>query len=302
MPTVYRVAPRRIGPLESPLTFTQGLSRNGNTVTNDVITGKAGGQAWQGGTNAGDSLDILATAGGNGPILFELSAMSVGLVDVTLASAAALQLNRFVVSGPNVTITGATAINTATGFNLNVFNAPTIVSPVNIGAGTTAAATVVIAGAPTISGGGAFNGLSVALWLQGANANLQVDGAAVVSGPSGLLLNNNGGNGLQITSGTTTITLNAGGFSIGGTALNFPINIASSTSNLLFQGNGTEAFRIFGNAPAGRIQFAAANLAANGTGAGLAFGSVAPAGAHVNPQEWLTVMGSAGTQRWIPMF
>lgn len=58
---IYPIRPRRIGSVENPLTFTSGLTRNGNTVTSDLITGKAGGQTAIGGTGAGENLTLQST-------------------------------------------------------------------------------------------------------------------------------------------------------------------------------------------------------------------------------------------------
>lgn len=46
---------------ESPLTFNNGLTRSGNTITNDFRTGIAGGNGLYGGLNAGDNLVINST-------------------------------------------------------------------------------------------------------------------------------------------------------------------------------------------------------------------------------------------------
>ena len=46
---------------ESVLTFSSGLTRNTNTVTNNLITGLSGGQTVMGGTAAGDDLNLQST-------------------------------------------------------------------------------------------------------------------------------------------------------------------------------------------------------------------------------------------------
>lgn len=308
---------RRVGAASAAagaLTFTQGLTQTGSTVTSDLITGKAGGQEIVGGTVAGDGLTIAANLPGlTGPINFEMGSVFFGLVDATIASAAAATLDLFRVPGPNVTITGATPITTATGFNLNRFDPPTIVSAVAIGAGsaTPAAATMVITGVPTISGGGAFAGTTgaVGLWIQGGAAtsavfdgNVIINGATTsITGPNGLQITGN--NGILLSVGSNTVGLTTTGMVFnhtgGGNAV-FGFDTISTTVDYAFRGSSNEAFRIKGTN--GTLQLGATTIAANGTGAGLAFGSLAPAGAHVNPQEWLTVLGTGGAQRWIPMF
>ncbi len=68
----------------SPLTFSDGVTRTVNNVTNDVVTGKAGGNQWSGGTAATDPLDIKANlAGGAGQITFELGKGVFATVDST---------------------------------------------------------------------------------------------------------------------------------------------------------------------------------------------------------------------------
>lgn len=47
---------------EVPLTFSSGLTRSSNTITNDLITGKAGGQTIVGDINAGGNLILTSTS------------------------------------------------------------------------------------------------------------------------------------------------------------------------------------------------------------------------------------------------
>lgn len=67
-------------------TFSSGLTKTGNNVTNDVITGKAGGQVWTSGTAAGDTLTIRTTSAGSPSGLMTLQAGGI------LASAATISL------------------------------------------------------------------------------------------------------------------------------------------------------------------------------------------------------------------
>jgi len=53
--------PSLIGTYEVPLTFASGVTRTVNTVTNDLITGKAGGQTIYGGTAASENLTLSST-------------------------------------------------------------------------------------------------------------------------------------------------------------------------------------------------------------------------------------------------
>jgi hypothetical protein len=63
-PGLRQVVARRLGAGsgENPLTFTSGLTRTGDTVTNDLITGRAGGQTIVGGTAANDNLTLQSTS------------------------------------------------------------------------------------------------------------------------------------------------------------------------------------------------------------------------------------------------
>lgn len=47
---------------EVPLTFSNGLTRSSNTITNDLITGKSGGQTIVGDINAGGNLTLTSTS------------------------------------------------------------------------------------------------------------------------------------------------------------------------------------------------------------------------------------------------
>lgn len=66
---------------------------------------------------------------------------------------------------------------------------------------------------------------------------------------------------------------------------------------LIFAVNGSEGFRLATN---GRIQFAAAGITANGSGAVTAPGAIGPAAISV--QEWATVQNASGTTRYIPLY
>lgn len=60
---------------ESGLTFNNGLTRSGNTISNNLITGIAGGQTIYGGTASSNSLTLSSTANAaKGKILFGTSA------------------------------------------------------------------------------------------------------------------------------------------------------------------------------------------------------------------------------------
>jgi hypothetical protein len=55
-------------------TFSTGLTNTANTITNDVLTGKAGGQTWVGGTAAGEYIILSSTSHATkGSILFGTS-------------------------------------------------------------------------------------------------------------------------------------------------------------------------------------------------------------------------------------
>ena len=62
---------------ESPLTFSSGLTRTLNNVTNDLITGKAGGQTVIGGTGVTDVLNLQGTSA-NGTLTSPAIKLNVG--------------------------------------------------------------------------------------------------------------------------------------------------------------------------------------------------------------------------------
>ena len=59
--------------VEMGLTFAQGLTRTGDTVRNNLITGLAGGQTIVGGTDSGDALTLFSNAFGDGKIFLGFS-------------------------------------------------------------------------------------------------------------------------------------------------------------------------------------------------------------------------------------
>lgn len=67
---------------EVPLTFTSGLTRTANSVANDLITGKAGGQTIIGGTAASENLTLVSTSHATKGFIY-VGATSLGAFDIT---------------------------------------------------------------------------------------------------------------------------------------------------------------------------------------------------------------------------
>jgi hypothetical protein len=85
---IRRVGSSGGGGGENPLTFTQGLTRTVDTVRNDLITGKAGGQTISGGTAAGENLVLQSTTNATqGAIILNSK------VGVNVTPAATFQVN-----------------------------------------------------------------------------------------------------------------------------------------------------------------------------------------------------------------
>lgn len=121
---------------ESPLTFTSGLFRSANTITNNLSTGINGGQSVIGGTASGNSLTLSSTTNSaKGKLLFGTSAydeannlLGIGTntpsSQITLAKAASN-------SGVSIYNTTDQATNTEKGnifWSGNVFNISALVS------------------------------------------------------------------------------------------------------------------------------------------------------------------------------
>jgi hypothetical protein len=54
--------PAAAGSTETAVTYSSGLTLSSGVLTSDVLTGKAGGQTWTGGTASGNNLDLRSTA------------------------------------------------------------------------------------------------------------------------------------------------------------------------------------------------------------------------------------------------
>jgi hypothetical protein len=173
-----------------------GITMVGGAITNDFSTGKAGGLTVIGSTLANQSLQLQSTTNASRGGVWTPDSLGIGRIasfgglppqfaitgNVTLASATSAVLDYITIDPATVTITGSTPITTAAGFNHITINAPAYSTTVAIGAGgtTPAAATLVVTGAPTISGGGSFTGQgALALWVKGPS---QVDGHLTVNG------------------------------------------------------------------------------------------------------------------------
>ncbi len=264
--------------------------------------------AISGGINLLSAVGIGRTVAGTsfGPPQFALAG------NMSMPSSTSAVLDYMILNSPTITLTGGTNITTATGFNLVSFEHPVYSTTVTIGDGVhPAGATVAIKGAPTITGGGAFASGSapVALWVQGplaVDGDFQFNGSTLVaSGSNGILVNATGGNGITVQSSGSFITMNAAGtvgLLFSGSGRTFDLDIASSTCDLLYKGNGVEAFRITGQtlgvAP---LQFGAASVSAIGAGAG-SIGSTLPVGASTTPRKYLKVRDDTGAIGFVPWF
>lgn len=146
-----------------------------------VLAGnKAGSGALWLGSNSVAPNAIPAMAG-NGATLTISSQSAAGPVNIqnngttvlaiqasgTLASATSLTWNGVFVPALTVTLSGSTAITTATGLNLVTITAPVFSTASTIA--VTASSTVAITGPPTITGASSSITTPYTLWLQGGN-------------------------------------------------------------------------------------------------------------------------------------
>lgn len=135
----------------STYTFSSGLTNTSGTVTNDLITGKAGGQTVTFGTGSGDN-GILTSTSNATKGLVQIGAAALATFNEVLSKTSATSATLNLINFPSntITIAGTTAITTAAGFNYASVAAPTYtdVSAVIV----TTAATFTILGAPVAAG------------------------------------------------------------------------------------------------------------------------------------------------------
>ncbi|HZE50667.1 MAG TPA: hypothetical protein VE074_13950, partial [Jatrophihabitantaceae bacterium] len=252
-------------------------------------TGAAGSLTLQSTTNAtrgaivcNDALGVGRTPGVLGsPPQFAVAG------NVTTASAAAATLDYVVVNAATVTVTGATNITTAAGFNYVSLEAPAIATTVNIGAGgtTPASATLTIKAAPSISGGGAFvGGGPVALWVQTGATNL--GGTLTVVGNLNLTT------GLVVTGTTSTWT-----------ATSMIVDIGANTMTVTGGLSVSGAVSALAGILLTGVLVLNSDTAANGTGAVVTLPNFGGAGRPVagTPAGWWH-MKQSGNDRYIPFW
>jgi hypothetical protein len=282
IPGFNRIRLRQVGStVENPLTFQQGLSRNADVVTNDLITGIGGGQTIAGGIVNGENLTIRS-ASSAGPLIGQIIVVT-GQVEVrqgttasilrvynTFTDASNYERGDFAWAGNTLSI-GAVNAGTGTLRGVNFVGAsftfanalaPAVSRGTAIGSSGTPFGTVFANQVET-------PGASIGFVLSGANTNMTLTGASTQT-----ISKTNGALFLQTTD-ANDVVLRAGA-------------------------GPTESFRVQGSN--GRILLATASRAANGAVATV-LGSLGPTGSHTTVQEWLTCDSSAGgVQRWIPMF
>lgn len=109
---------------ESALTFSTGLTRSTNTITNNVVVGVSGGQTWNGGTAANDDVTIRGTTNATKTTSYVLLQDNGGLVGIGVtAPAHSLDVRSANTSGINVQNTSA--ISTSSGGFIRVTNTGT---------------------------------------------------------------------------------------------------------------------------------------------------------------------------------
>lgn len=161
------------------LTFSQGVTLSGSAVTGDYITGKVGNQVWVGGTAATNTLQIKASSNAApGALTLTAGQLVADIQPGTIPSGAGATFDGLRLPGATVTLSGATTVATALGFNYMFVAAPTY----NGSATITNAATLAIASSPT---GSATVTNAYALWVQAGQTYLA--GIVKIQALNGLL-------------------------------------------------------------------------------------------------------------------
>lgn len=171
---------------------------------------------------------FVETPGGGGSVTYDATKQVMKLdTTSTIVSATSATWNHVHVAPLTATISGSTAITTASGLNMMAINAAALVGSMAI----TASATLKISGDPTISGGGSITN-PYALWLGGGH--IRSDGF----GSTGLIKNNNGGAWTIATAGTDYVVSLTAGANITITGTGGVLTIAASTGTSLTAGTG----------------------------------------------------------------
>lgn len=284
IPGFNRIRLRKVGStVENPLTFVSpGLTRTGDSVSNDVVTGFAGGLTINGGTGSADNMTIRSSSSGS--TLTGAIVMVSGSVELRQGTTAQIlrvyntftdsnNFERALISWTANTLSiGAAASGTGTLRPVSFVGASFLFAN-DLGA---AVSRVTAIGSSAVPFGTVFAnqfetpGASIGVVLSGAATNITLTGASTQT-----IAKTNGSLFIQTSDGN---------------------DVVFSTN-----GSGNEAFRLR-NASGGRISLGTLSRAANGTVATV-LGSLGPTGAATTVQEWLTVQSNGGAnQRWIPMF
>lgn len=285
LPGMARVRMRRVGAtVENPLTFTSGLTRTGDTVTNDLVTGLAGSlNTVNGGVLTTDSLTIKSA--NNAGTLTGPITMVAGEVELRQGvNPSILRVyNTYTSAGANFERAAMSWSSNQLTIGAQASGTGTLRDVFFVGNSFTFANTL----AASVSKGTPIGTSSVPFGTIFAN-RFEAPATTI-----GVVLSGDATNINFTGNGTQAITKVTGTLFIQTSDAN---DIAFSTN-----GSGNEAFRL-SNASGGRIALGTLSRAANGSVATV-LGSLGPVGSHTTVQEWLTVQSNGlASQRWIPMF
>ncbi|OHD22151.1 MAG: hypothetical protein A2Y38_06320 [Spirochaetes bacterium GWB1_59_5] len=269
------------------------------------------GLGWASGSAASPGLYALSSSGtGLYLVTTNIIGMVTGGVEGTrwnphsIASAADATADIFSVPAQTVTVTGATGITTATGFNLSNIGIPTMSAESALTIDYSAS--LYISGPPTGGGAGPATITNrYALWVD--SGKVRFDGAGTSSqvtaegGVLALLASTVNGNnasstiaiGAAVSIGVTTYTNDTATLTMTNVASLYIAGIPVASTNVTFT---NPAYSLWIDAGLPRID----STTANGTVA-TAMSNVGPVGSNTTIQEWLTI-NIGGTTRYIPCF
>ena len=260
-----------IGSYENALTFSTGITRTVNTITNNVSTGVSGGQTIYGGTAASNSLIISSTSNatkgfinfGNGGFYDEtLNRYQVGITPPGLTANNIVQIFRGFKYGQQ-----------SSRLDIGCFNSTTALGQINIYAGTGTDTSTVGALSPSAS-----SGLQINMLGHTSHTTNSTGGRFEIT-PTQTYSSGNSGTGFGIstcTNGTALLRYRVKGYGDGSVGFNInglsPVYVgtdsagyAANGSGKLFYINGTVGISAAANKSLGTATLSGGTVTVNNT-------------------------------------